>query len=267
MDVNKLFFDENEKPLDTLCSDGGFVGIFRTIACVGDSLSSGEFQAMAHDGVTNLYFDRFDYSWGQYMARMAGCTVYNFSKGGMTAKDYMLSFANSCGYWRRELAANAYVIALGVNDLLNRKWEIGTKDDVCLEDYTKNAETYAGYYAAVIQRYKTISPDARFFLVTIPRSARYDEERNAAADKQRELMYEFAKMFSNTYVVDLREYGPVYDESLREKFFLSGHMSPTGYIFKAKMITSYIDYIIRHNMRDFRDVGLMGYDYDRESVK
>ena len=138
---------------------------------------------------------------------------------------------------------------------------------MCLEDYTKNAETYAGYYAAVIQRYKTISPDARFFLVTIPRCSRYDEERNTAADKQRELMYEFAKMFSNTYVVDLREYGPVYDESLREKFFLSGHMSPTGYIFKAKMITSYIDYIIRHNMRDFRDVGLMGYDYDRESVK
>ena len=94
MDINKLLFDENEKPLDTLCADGGFVGIFRTIACVGDSLSSGEFQAMAADGVTNLYFDRFDYSWGQYMARMAGCTAYNFSKGGMTAKDYMQNFAN-----------------------------------------------------------------------------------------------------------------------------------------------------------------------------
>ncbi len=41
MDINKLFFDENEKPLDNLCTDGGFVGIFRTIACVGDSLSYG----------------------------------------------------------------------------------------------------------------------------------------------------------------------------------------------------------------------------------
>ena len=238
MDINKMFFDENEKPLDTLCTDGGFVGIFRTVACIGDSLASGEFEAIAKDGETKLFFDRFDYSWGQYMARMAGCTVYNFSKGGMTAKDYMLNFANSCGYWRQELAANAYVIALGVNDLLNRKWELGEKGDVCLDDYTKNAETYAGYYAAIIQRYKKISPDARFFLVTLPRTTRRTAEQNTVADKQRELMYEFAEMFSNTYVVDLREYGPVYDESVREKFYLRGHLAPTGYILSAKLITS-----------------------------
>ena len=215
--------------------------------------------------VTRHYAQQLSES--EYMARLAGCTAYNFSRGGMTAKDYMTNFANSCGYWRRELAANAYVIALGVNDLLNRKWECGTAADVCLEDYTKNAETYAGYYAAIIQRYKTISPDARFFLVTIPRSAHYDDERNSAADKQRALMYEFAKMFSNTYVVDLREYAPLYDADFRSKFFLSGHMSPTGYILTAKFITSYIDYIIRHNMQEFRDVGLMGYDYNRDSVK
>ena len=267
MDVNKLFFDENEKPLDTLCTDGGFVGIFRTIACVGDSLASGEFEALATDGVTNQYFDRFDYSWGQYMARMAGCTVYNFSKGGMTAKDYVLNFSNSCGYWRRELAANAYVIALGVNDLLNRKWEIGSIDDVCFDDYRKNAETYAGYYATIIQRYKEISPDARFFLVTMPKASRRTPEQDSIADKQKELMYEFAKAFANTYVIDLREYGPMYDEEFRKKFYLRGHLAPTGYIMSAKLITSYMDYIIRHNMSDFRDVGLMGYDYDRESVK
>ena len=42
MDIKK-FFDENEKPLDRLIDDGGFASIFRTIACIGDSLSSGEF--------------------------------------------------------------------------------------------------------------------------------------------------------------------------------------------------------------------------------
>ncbi len=98
-------------------------------------------------------------------------------------------------------------------------------------------------------------------MVTIPKSCRYDSERNSAADKQRALMYEFAKMFSNTYVVDLREYAPLYDKIFRENFFLNGHMAPTGYILTAKFITSYIDYIIRHNMNDFGDVGLMGYDY------
>ena len=135
MNVNYLLGNDNEKPLDNLVSDGGFVGIFRKIACIGDSLSSGEFEALRESDGTNMYFDRFDYSWGQYMARMAGVTVYNFSRGGMTAKEYMENFANNMGYWQRSLAANAYIIALGVNDILNRKWDIGELSDVCAEDY------------------------------------------------------------------------------------------------------------------------------------
>ena len=190
MTMDNIYLKKDEKPLDNLVTDGGFVGIFRKIACVGDSLSSGEFQAYRADG-TNLYVDRFDYSWGQYLARMAGCTVYNFSRGGMTAKEYVETFANGCGYWQRDLAANAYIIALGVNDLFNRGWELGQLSDVCLEDYTKNAQTFIGYYAAIIQRYKTIQPDARFFLVTVPRSGRNDELARA----HRDALYGLAKMF------------------------------------------------------------------------
>ena len=39
-----------EKPLDTLCTDGGMSSIFRTVGCVGDSLSSGEFEATNEAG-------------------------------------------------------------------------------------------------------------------------------------------------------------------------------------------------------------------------
>jgi hypothetical protein len=92
MDINKLLFNENEKPLDTLCTDGGFVGIFRTIACVGDSLSSGEFESRDEEGNPG-YHDYFEYSWGQYMARTLGNKVYNFSRGGMTAQEFEESFA------------------------------------------------------------------------------------------------------------------------------------------------------------------------------
>jgi hypothetical protein len=58
----------------------------------------------------------------------------------------------------------------------------------------------------------------------------------------------------------------VYDEEFKKKFFLFGHMTPTGYLLTAKMICSYIDYIIRHNMEDFKTVGLMGFDYDRSKI-
>ena len=264
MDINLIYGDENEKPLDKLVSDGGFTGIFRTIACVGDSLASGEFEVKRVGEDTKMFLDRYDYSWGQYMARMAGCTAYNFSKGGMTAREYMHSYANANGFFRPELAANAYVIALGVNDLLNRKWEIGSVDDVDLENYKNNKDTFAGNFAAIIQRYKEISPDARFFLVTMPtgRAAEYDSPVMA----HRELMFKFAEMFSNTYVIDMYTYAPRYDAEFKKNFYLCGHLNPMGYLLTAKMFVSYIDYIIRHNMPDFKNVGLMGFEYDRDCL-
>ena len=264
MDIRKIIGDENEKPLDTLPADGGFVGILRTIACVGDSLASGEFEVKKKGTDEKVFLDRYDYSWGQFMARQAGCTVYNFSRGGMTAKVYMQEFANANGYWKPSYAANAYVIALGVNDILNRGWEIGTVEDICLEDYRKNADSFAGWYAAIIQRYKEIVPEAKFFLVTMPRTEQVSTtERSFKADRHRELLHEMAAMFTNTYVVDLREYGPIYDEQFRTMFYGKyGHMNPSGYLVTARLINAYIDYIIRHNFVDFREVGLMGFDYD-----
>ena len=39
-------------------------------------------------------------------------------------------------------------------------------------------------------------------------------------------------------------------------------MNPMGYMLTAKLVASYIDYIIRHNMSDFSNVGLIGTDLD-----
>lgn len=78
---DRLIPDKGEKPLDTLCADGGMSGIFRTVACVGDSLSSGEFEAVNEAG-EKTYHDMFEYSWGQFFARLSGNKVYNFSRGG-----------------------------------------------------------------------------------------------------------------------------------------------------------------------------------------
>ena len=35
-------------------------------------------------------------------------------------------------------------------------------------------------------------------------------------------------------------------------------MNPSEYIFTAKIINSYIDYIVRHNSNDFKNIGLIG---------
>ena len=263
MNINNLF-NPNEKPLDNLVSDGGFCGIFRKIACIGDSLSSGEFEGVSPEG-NRTYHDFYDYSWGQYLARMAGCTVYNFSRGGMTAKEYILNFAQANGFWDHDKACQAYIIALGVNDLLGQKQELGSLEDVDFKNYKNNKPTFAGYYARIIQAYKRIQPDAKFFLMTMPREGNENEDAQRAKDGHQALLYQFAEVFDNCYVLDLRQYGPVYDDAFRKKFFL-GHMTPTGYVLTAKMVASYMDYIIRHNMEDFSQVGFIGTEHQFREV-
>ena len=78
MDLKSYYcLNQAEKPLDNLVEDGGFVKIFRKIAYVGDSLSSGEFEAVDANGKRS-YHDMFEYSWGQYISRSCGNIGYNF---------------------------------------------------------------------------------------------------------------------------------------------------------------------------------------------
>ena len=260
MNINDYYVSENEKPLDKILPDGGFCGIFRTIACIGDSLSSGEFQTVDAEG-TNRYYDLYEYSWGQYIARMTGSKVYNFSRGGMTAKEYCESFADNQGFWAIDKAAQAYIIALGVNDLHWQKHEIGDVSDIDIDDYTNIKKTFTGYYAQIIQRVRKISPDSKMFFVTIPNSG--DDDAFAAENKAHcERLYQLAALFENAYVIDLYNYAPVYDKKFKENFFFNGHMNPAGYLLTAKMIASYIDYIIRKNPNDFMTAGLIGTGID-----
>ena len=245
-----------EKPLDNVVTDGGFCAIFRSIACIGDSLSSGEFESVNADG-TRGYHDFYEYSWGQFIARSAGAKVYNFSRGGMTAKRYVQEFAESNGFWDTDKLCQAYIVALGVNDVINQKQLLGSLADVCLEDYRKNGDTFAGWYAQILQRMQKLQPRAKFFLVSMPREG--DVEKDEIRRKHRDLLADFTKTFKNTYLIDLFAYAPEYNAEFKERFFL-GHMTATGYVLTARMVESYIDYIIRHNPKDFSQVGFIGTD-------
>lgn len=250
---------EGEKPLDTLPADGGFCGILRSIACIGDSLSSGEFEAVDENG-NRTYHDMYDHSWGQYLARLAGCTVLNFSRGGMTAQEYCESFAEKNGFWDPAKACHAYILALGVNDLYHRGFPLGSLADVCEENPLKNAKTFIGYYAQIVARIRAFRPDARFFFMTMPRE-NLSADKEALADRHAEALYELAARVPHAYVLDFRRYAPVYDGEFRRAFFLSGHLTPTGYLLTAKMVAAYIDYLIRHYPSDFKQIGFIGTPY------
>lgn len=258
MKERKDLLSPTANPLDRMETPLKLAGIFRTIACVGDSLSSGEFEIKGEKSTDkSIYLDMFEYSWGQFMARNLGSKVYNFSRGGMTARWYLESFADEMGYWDTEKAAQAYIIALGVNDLYGSDQDqiLGSFEDVHIGEPDKNADNFAGNYARIIERYKKISPKAHFFLMTMPVENREEESKKIGHS---ELLYKFAESYSHTHVIDLNKFAPKYDLEFKRKFYLNGHMNPAGYAFTARMVEAYIEYIILSDPDDFYQVGLIG---------
>lgn len=251
--------NENELPLENIKYDGGYISIFRNIACIGDSLSSGEFEYVKGD--IHEWHDKYEYSWGQYIARMAGVKVYNFSRGGMSCKEYINTFANEINAYDEAKKCEAYIIALGVNDLFNDgcKLELGDIDDL-----ENNKDTMSNYYQQIILKYKKIAPNAKFFFVSMPNEGEEETPSNKKL-AHRELLYKFAEKYSNSYVIDLYKYAPTYDQDFKEKFFFHGHMNACGYKLTGLMIASYIDYIIRHNFKAFTQAGFINTDrYDAD---
>ena len=258
MNLNAFYTDLNEKPLDRLPEDGGFCGIFRTIGCIGDSLSSGEFESMDGNGLKG-YHDMYEYSWGQYMARMVGAKVYNFSCGGMSARGFWNEFGNKCGCFDVQNACQAYILALGVNDA--HSIELGSLSDLNEQNFyaPNQPETFANYYGKILLKLRQMQPKSRIFLMSMPRTD--DPVHNEQAERHAALLHDFAAHFPFMYVIDFTKYAPVYDEAFRKQFNLGGHLNPMGYMLTAKMTAAYIDYIIRHNAEDFAQVGFIGKPY------
>ena len=94
-----------------------------------------------------------------------------------------------------------------------------------------------------------------------------DEKRNALYEKHREVLYKLTEIFDNSYVIDLQKYAPSYDDDFKKKFYLDNHLNPMGYRLTALMIESYIDYIIRNNFEDFKQVGFIGTAYHNANEK
>lgn len=254
MNIKDFYAKEGEQPLDNILSDGGFVGIMRTIGVIGDSLSSGELESYV-DGKRGCH-DYYDISWGQYIARATGSTVYNFSRGGMTAKQMWESYADKCGLWTEDKKCQAYIVALGVNDIANRHLPVGSVDEIDLENPENNPDTVMGNLCRIMSKIKNMQPKARFFFVTMPRDCYkpFDE----ASEIQTKMCYDIASLYEYSYVIDLNKYGPVHDEEFKRNFYMSSHLNASGYLLTAKIIMSYIDYIIRHNPEDFMNFGFVG---------
>lgn len=248
-----------ENPLQNLVADGGFTSIFRTIGCIGDSLSSGEHENVSASGVRE-YYDYYEYSWGQFLARKCGLTAYNFSVGGLTAKDFH-DLARYKKTFTPENACQAYIIALGVNDItsvVSGNAELGDLSDVDFDNCENNKDTVIGNYVKIIQKIRALQPLARIFITTMPKSYNTDAKRIPYIEKFHEELRKLPNYFKYLYVIDLDKYAPVHDEEFKRVYYLYGHLNAMGYKLTADMYATYIDYIIRNNPEDFSTVAYIG---------
>ena len=255
---------KNAQPFE-IRHDGGRMCIFRSIGCIGDSLTSGEFE-FDNNG-TKGYWDCYDYSWGKYIERETGINTEIFSHGGHTAKHlYIEADRQNSGtpsinnLFSRSNAKQGYIIALGINDMNNINGNTGLytkglgnpETDIDLENFDNNADSFTGWYAKVIQRIKTIQPDAKFFLVTCPDDGGADRERFA------DLIVKIAAKLENCYVLDLYRNAPTYDENFKKIHYCGGHLNALGYLYTSYLFMSYIDWIIKNNPEDFSLVQFIG---------
>lgn len=207
-----------ELPLSKIIRDGGMMNIFRTMGCIGDSLSSGEFEYDLHG--EKGYLDYYEYSWGKQIERITGINMTNYSHGGLTAyrlyqeaDNQTSTNENINNLFNSQNLKQGYIMALGVNDLRGQNnlqelygGNIGDAEtDICLADYRQNSQTFVGCYAKIIQRIQSMQPDTKFFLMTMPDDGVGDEEGFV------EVIRNLAEKLDNCYVLDLYHYAPKYD--------------------------------------------------------
>ena len=262
----------DENPMDIIRFDVGLSGIIHDWGFIGDSLCSGEIEYYKSDG--KMYrTDMYQFSWGQRLCRHCGTEGYNFSNGGQTAKgwieagvvrDETYEGGVGGGGWQyaKLHPKQAYIIALGVNDMTeigkgtltlgNVATDIGTYN--AETDSDTNAKTFVGYMAGIIQRLKSIQPKAKIFIFTMPASGTVRNDANAQI-----------RLLASTmglYVIDFDRYAPSMHGSndFKDRYFCdgNGHLNEAGYEWTSWAVANYIDWIIRHNWTDFYYTSLIG---------
>ena len=257
--IDKRQENDTERPLEHIIRDGGLTRIFRTAGVVGDSLSSGCMEYKGSSG-NALGYDRYEFSWIQQMRGICGFDkAENFSVGGLTSKTFWTTQSQKVKNLREDgenHKCQLYFIALGVNDIADTTMEVGTPDDITNESST----TFYGYYSRIKKLIQRQQPKARINLVGLPNhnkmtiwGKRFTDFKNAIAD--------MPNHFNFVYYLNLYEYEKPYDSEFQKIYFNGFHENALGYARTAWVISSYVDWYIRHNYEEFREVGFIGTDY------
>ncbi len=231
--------------------------ILKKVVCCGDSYTAGFI--VDPDGVKHSTNEA--YAWPQYMSDITGNNWCNCGASGST----VLTWQNaSRGLPRAKTfgKAQAYVIGLGINDVahVERSVPLGTINDI-----GTNAQTYYGGMSKIIRELNAISPKAKIFVNTCPRTG---EVRGKAYADYNQAIRDIVAVYKDKYPVhciDLENYidmynTPVLQKGNSESDYKSGHYTAIGYELFAENYEIILSNYINTHIKDFQDVPFIEYD-------
>lgn len=233
--------------------------MFKKVTVIGDSLSSG----FIYDENGNPH-SLYDHSWGAIMGSRYNAQYNLACFGGATTKSW----------WNNEIAdrgldfalshrAQAYIIALGVNDSGYFEGNIGTRGSIDLNDFNNNGDTFYGWYSKIIQRMSALN-NGVVFCLTLPRCIHPagNEVYNTINIAIRDIVYYLQTNTNiNVNLVDLdADYINYYTSPVMERMYYMGHYQVGAYALMANIISEGIDNVIYNNPERFRYAELVETD-------
>lgn len=141
--------------------------LFNSIGVVGDSYASG---AYGETPSAAAAVDHLEKSWPQILARRNGCSVTNYTKGGMSTRSFITNTTVGLPKLLNDTAKELYILALERNDYnIEYRGEsdyLGTITDITNYSLGSYPDTFYGNYATIIENIINHAPSAKIVMMT-----------------------------------------------------------------------------------------------------
>ena len=141
--------------------------LFDSIGVVGDSYASGAYGESS--GATTAV-DHMSRSWPQILARRNGCSVTNYTKGGISTRTFITNSTIGLPALLADTPKELYILALERNDYnIEYRGEsgyLGAITDITNYSLGSYPDTFYGNYATIIENIMNHAPSAKIVMMT-----------------------------------------------------------------------------------------------------
>ncbi|MBQ7552929.1 MAG: hypothetical protein IJT46_01030 [Bacteroidaceae bacterium] len=253
-ELKNLVIADDTNPLSIVKETAGLTPILHKIGVIGASFTNGAVDITSGSVSIDI---RREFSWPQRLASLCGITAYNFGQPGM----YCSQWLNDVGGYYTAMAQSgnecyAYIISFASNDVSKADYPLGTIADVNIGNESNNAASYYGYLSKIIARCHAVIPKSYLFMLTYPYN--YSQtDTNGYNQAMRDLVEAYRNAGYKIYLLDYATYGMEISEATERNMYRGTHFVPAGYQYMTYEICTYLDWIIKNNMDDFKEIGFV----------